>query len=67
MENPLLFDGKKIGYRCYFVIASFEPMVAFFHKGYFKRVYQDFNLSDTDNLFSHIENFHVQSQDEMRF
>lgn len=43
IHNPLLIKGKKSDFRLYMLVASTNPMIAFYHDGYFRVSLTDYD------------------------
>uniref|UniRef100_A0A6B2L8F1 Tubulin--tyrosine ligase-like protein 9 n=1 Tax=Arcella intermedia TaxID=1963864 RepID=A0A6B2L8F1_9EUKA len=54
--NPLLLNKKKMEIRSYWLLASVDPLVVFYHDGTVRLTTSDYNQGDWDNPLIHITN-----------
>lgn len=47
--NPLLLDGRKFDIRVYLLIASANPVIAFYHDGFLRVSAYDYEVVDSDD------------------
>ena len=48
IHNPLLLNGHKFDFRVYMLIASTEPMIAYYHDGFLRVTLADYDASSSD-------------------
>jgi hypothetical protein len=60
IHNPLLLDGHKFDIRAYMFVASLDPPIVFFHKGYLRINIEKYDTTDLSNKWSHISNIGLQ-------
>jgi len=46
--NPLLIDGRKMDFRVYMLIASVNPLIAYYHDGYAKVSLTPYDVTSTE-------------------
>ena len=57
IPNPLLISGYKFDLRLYVLVTSFHPFTVYiYHEGLVRFGTEKFDLSSTDNVFSHLTN-----------
>ncbi len=57
IENPKLIRGKKFDFRVWVVVPRWSPLcVLMFNECYLRFGSADYNLTDINNLFSHLTN-----------
>mmetsp|Transcript_37325 Transcript_37325/g.33475 ORF Transcript_37325/g.33475 Transcript_37325/m.33475 type:complete len:111 (+) Transcript_37325:807-1139(+) len=62
ISNPLLLDmGNKFDFRIYFLIASVNPLIAFYHDGFAKSTLDKFDKFSTDKA-THLSNTKVAAK-----
>jgi len=54
--NPLLLNRKKMEIRSYWLLASVDPLVVFYHDGTVRLTTTDYTQADWDNPLIHITN-----------
>jgi hypothetical protein len=64
VDQPLLFEGRKIDMRCYLYFASFSPIAAFYHDGYIRTSVSKYSSEDIEDLSLHIMNQQIQKKNE---
>jgi len=62
IRDPLLLDGKKMEIRTYWVIASLEPFLVFYHDGTVRLTTRDYEDDDWTNPLIHITNTKQQKE-----
>ena len=60
VRHPLLIHGKKFDMRVYMLIASSNPYLIFFHKGYLRRAVHKYDANSTSAAVF-LTNTHIQS------
>jgi len=61
IANPLLINGKKCDFRIYFLIASTNPLIVYYHDGYVKVSLFDYK-PDTTNKAVLLTNSHFSEE-----
>lgn len=57
IPNPLLISGYKFDLRLYVLVTSFNPFCVYiYHEGLVRFSTEKFDLTSTDNVFSHLTN-----------
>jgi len=60
--NPLLLEGKKMEIRTYWMIASLEPLMVFYHDGTVRLTTRDYKNDEWDDPLIHITNTKQQKK-----
>jgi ribosomal protein S18 len=61
VNNPLLLHGRKFDFRMYMLVASTNPLIAYYHDGYMRVSLANYDKNSED-LFAHLTNAHVSEQ-----
>jgi len=48
VRNPMLINGKKSDFRLYMLVASTNPFIVFYHDGYFRISFTDYDPHSTE-------------------
>jgi tubulin polyglutamylase TTLL1 len=57
IHNPLLLDGHKFEFRIYLLIASTNPLIAYYHDGFLRLALKPYNIDSNDpaSIFTSIK------------
>jgi len=62
IRDPLLLNGKKMEIRTYWIIASLDPFLIFYHDGTVRLTTRDYEDNDWSNPLIHITNTKQQKE-----
>jgi len=63
LGNPLLVNGrKKLDFRAFLLVASMDPLIAYYHDGVMRVSFHDFDKNSTNRAI-HITNTHMSDEE----